>query len=402
MKTPVFDAFNRPVRDHQSALAAEAESAERRQVEADVMRKRLQRMQREAGNSDDIEIDFDRMAEIQRGIRALEAEAVPPILRKDLTNEALARALAEKGRIAIGSDEAGVLETFAGRYGAGAPNVDVLLGAYEGEDVRIDRAGRPPITIPGARLSISLMAQPAMLRDLLANKQMRQRGVWARFLPVDITGLPRHIPECFSPLAASSPPRSWASTVHNLLRIPDGAGRNLPAIRLTPAAADLVREVRQSYRVAGNGEHSDIEDWINKQPTRTVRVAALLHAAELSAQPDLRLWPAMGVDLIRAAQALDPFFLAHAKRLLGDYRPTAAERLLDWVRVQRLSHVTVTEAHVALRGTRDLSTAAQVTAAAAALAEAGWLRPAPLPYSGRGRPSCSPRYAVHPKLSAHN
>jgi hypothetical protein len=67
----------------------------------------------------------------------------------DVTAEALTSFLAEQGgRAAVISTEGGIFDIIAGRYSK-SPNMDIYLKGHSGDEVRVDRKGRPPDSFPG-------------------------------------------------------------------------------------------------------------------------------------------------------------------------------------------------------------------------------------------------------------
>ena len=112
-----------------------------------------------------------------------DAIVVPPIPRlvaDDITPEAAASLLAEQGgRLAIVSAEGGVFDIIAGRYTRSLANMDVFLKGHPGDELRVDRKGRPPPPeyVPRPALTLGLMIQPAVLAAIAANRKFRGRGL---------------------------------------------------------------------------------------------------------------------------------------------------------------------------------------------------------------------------------
>jgi hypothetical protein len=99
----------------------------------------------------------------------------------DITPESLGSKMAENnGQMGIISTEGGLFETVQGRY-SGSVNIDLLLQAYSGDPVRIDRRDREEM-IHDPRLTIMLAIQPQILEGIMTNNVLRGRGLTARFL----------------------------------------------------------------------------------------------------------------------------------------------------------------------------------------------------------------------------
>src|SRR5689334_12933302 len=112
------------------------------------------------------------VTELIKKIQNLEGElpdvpAYPRLIADDITPEKLGAVMAEQGeKIAIFSDEGGVLTTMGGRYNSGVANLDLLLKAHSGSPYRVDRASREmPISMKKPALTIALAVQPQVLRE---------------------------------------------------------------------------------------------------------------------------------------------------------------------------------------------------------------------------------------------
>lgn len=93
----------------------------------------------------------------------VEIPIAPVLFVNDVTPESLTALMHEQnGRLAIFSDEGGILETLAGLYNNGLSNVDILLKGIDGGDVRVRRKDRS-ITI-NPFLTIALTVQPIIIQ----------------------------------------------------------------------------------------------------------------------------------------------------------------------------------------------------------------------------------------------
>ncbi len=93
-------------------------------------------------------------------------------------------------RIWRGNAEGGAFETMAGRY-SDVANIDVYLKAHAGEDVRVDRVGRPSVHLKRPALTLGLAVQPDVIRGLAGKPGFRGRGLLARFffsMPSSLVG----------------------------------------------------------------------------------------------------------------------------------------------------------------------------------------------------------------------
>ena len=115
---------------------------------------------------------------------AIEVPAAPRLLADDATAEAVGSLLAEQGgRLAILSPEGDLFDLMAGRYSKNnMPNIGVFLKGWSGDDLRVDRKGRPPEHVEAPALTLGLAVQPEVLRTIATHPGFRGRGLLARFL----------------------------------------------------------------------------------------------------------------------------------------------------------------------------------------------------------------------------
>ena len=100
----------------------------------------------------------------------------------DVTPEVLANKLKEQDEsLAIISSEGGIFDIISGAYSK-IVNIDILLKAYSGDFVRVDRIGRESISLKKPKLTILLMVQPKVLETIMNNSIFAGRGLNARFL----------------------------------------------------------------------------------------------------------------------------------------------------------------------------------------------------------------------------
>lgn len=261
----------------------------------------------------------------------------------DTTPEALVGLLAEQGgRMAAVSAEAGIFETLGGRYTAGVANLDGVLQAHAGDPIRVDRRNRAPEHVDRPVLTIALMAQPQALAAIGASRDMRGRGLFARFLyavPASKVGQRR----VDAPPVPDTVSSAWGSLLTSLV------GR-LHAL-VEPAVLTLGADAQRAYlaherdvesRLGPDGDLGAMPEWGGKYVGATVRLAALLHMAVSTVEEALST-PISGTTYAAAVQFGD-FFVAHARiafDLLGDDRDAgAAEQVLDFLRRRRVERFT--------------------------------------------------------------
>lgn len=211
-------------------------------------------------------------------------------------------------RIAVVSPEgASLFETMTGRrYRDAAPNVpDIYLKAWGGEQITVDRVGRPALIIERPILSVCVMVQPEVISALTQYPMIVRQGGLARFLWVaarDIVGTRDRSRR------RSAPPPSPVYA-DNLLKLGTwAAGLESPVVyTASEAAADIVdaitneREARMGF--GGDLEaHRAIEAKMAAYHWRLAGLLALAH----DDRGDI------SVERVNAASELVDYFMAHA------------------------------------------------------------------------------------------
>jgi hypothetical protein len=133
---------------------------------------------------EDIEEQKKLISQItQKESELQEPPVAPQLFVNDVTPESLMTALSEQnGRLAIFSDEGGVLETLGGLYSNGTPNVDILLKGIDGGEIRVRRKDKNISVSP--YLTIVLAVQPAIVQNLVSKQAFTGNGMLERFLYV--------------------------------------------------------------------------------------------------------------------------------------------------------------------------------------------------------------------------
>ncbi len=215
-----------------------------------------------------------------REAEAIEVPAPPRLIADDITMEATASMLAEQGgRAAIISAEGGIFDIIAGRYSLGRANLDVLLKGHSGDELRVDRKGRPPEYIRAPALTIGLMIQPRVLSSIATNREFRGRGLLARFLyawPTPMVGKRR--------IGTPVPPEIEKTYNTAMVALAKGMAAYVgkPAtLRLSADAAQTLQGIEAAVEptLAPDGELGALADWGAKYVGAIARLAGNLHMA---------------------------------------------------------------------------------------------------------------------------
>lgn len=318
--------FNKRLALEPSILNARSE---RKNQESQILSKRA----KAAKTSDQI-----AQAKLFSEVKKLEAEltvvpVAPQIYLNDVTPETLATAVCEQGgRIALISDEGGIMETMGGLYNSGHANYDILLKGIDGGRVRLKRKDKDLDINP--IVTIVLVVQPQVLRNMSDRKALQGRGLMERFLFV--------LPQSqlgYRTLVGSPIPKviakGYNEAVQRLLNIQPQVefGVEQPR-RLT--LTDDARAAWQLFRhevepmLRPDGKLSPCLGWGGKLVGFSLRIAGLMHVAEFG-ESKLQI----SVDTMENALALARLLIDHALAAFGQMQDDQgiedAKAILSWI-----------------------------------------------------------------------
>ncbi len=320
-KSALIQRFLKPV------LLKEAKLADQMRpgiVERDTLRKiahrRAEKLQADAAKED----SPVRRAEIVCEITELAVQTPDELIVRrfftgDVTPERLQAMLAEHGGVmSVMSDEGGIFLVLAGVYSGGEAVVDVVLQAYSGSPVRVDRGSRTAV-IDRPALTFGLGMQPDLLQEMApaAKRKFRSSGVFARFF----FGLPAtRIGKRDMGRRVTVPPELEAQYRGEVLRLLELEPRIDVAdgeddehiLLLSDAARELWVRFAQKIEnaQAEGGPLESMRDWCAKLPGGALRVAGLFHVAghgkpdEAISEETMRRAVDLCRGLIRHAQAV--------------------------------------------------------------------------------------------------
>ena len=316
----------------------------------------------------------------------------------DITTEKLISVMASNGgRAALISAEGGIFDTLAGIYTKNV-NIDVMLKAYSGDTIRVDRIGRESENIMNPTLTILLMTQPKVISDVLGNPTFRGRGLTARFLyclPTSKVGKrkfqSRPIPDAVY--------ARYEQKIVNMLR--EEYQREPRTITLSPEASDLLTTFAEEIEPKMKTEYAEIADWVGKLVGNTLRIAGLLCRANVYVTDFLSSDGPLVVSGETMANAirLGRYYLSHALAVY-DAIPEAAmhrdaNRILQMIREKNLTEF---DRRTAMRNCRTFKTVAEIQPVLDFLDDYGYIARLPEKgFTGGGRPPL-PRYVVNPAV----
>jgi replicative DNA helicase len=345
--------------------------------------------------------------------------AEPVLYSSNATGEKLTSLMAAQGgRFAVLAPEGKIFSILAGRY-SGVPDLEVFLSGHAGEEMRIDRIGRPSERIDAATLTLGVCVQPGVLARLGDTPEFREQGLLGRLLfslPDPMLGYRNPTPDPIPDHVSQTYVANLTSLVLSLNSVGDselnvvsyGSGgsdttvdpREVPSratLRFTDEANSAVIAMLADVepRLRPGSDLAHMTDWGGKLVGATVRIAALLHIAHHFRDGWAR---PIDADTFDAAREIGEYFTAHAQAAYdaigADAAVASARALLEWI---RRTHTTRFAARDVLAALRARFTKIGDLGPALAILEAhGWIRtiPAP-PQTGRGR-KASPSFEVHP------
>ena len=376
-KSPALDFMIDPVRDHEEACithaASEVARAEASRSIADKKAKEAIDAAARSGADPATEADALRL---KAAAAAIEIPPAGEMMTTNITPEKLAGLMqANAERMAIVSDESGVLTV--DRYGdknSGA-NMDVYLQGFTGQQVTVHRVTAPNIRMRHPLLAIVAGVQPEKLTEALANEEFRVRGLGSRFLTASCSKLATNTDidldlwnyqvgdtyaERLTALA-----RQWSSWNNPAVLTIDPPARR----RYSAWAAEL------RHQEADGGPLEGESGWVSKLRSSTVRIAALFHLADGARHDD-----PITLDVLERAIRVADFFIAHHCRDTSD--TTGLARRLLKTMVELSTHDDTTDGIIPKRtlgrnASRNLRTLKQYAAPMAVLVDCGWVEPVP-------------------------
>lgn len=349
-KSDTFRACLAPVENFEIELAKDTKPAiaraqERRAIEE----ARLNEIRKRAGRCDDVEERQKLTLEAENlGANLTEIPSPPRLIAGDISPEHLASLIcANGGRMAVADAEGGLIfEIMAGRYTKnGGPNIEIFLKGHAGDAVRVDRSGRPSEFARTAALTCILTAQPAILRNLAAKDQMRERGLLARFLftmPRGLIGERAYANIPMNPQLMEQ----YAARLHDILAVPALDPHDHEAHRQLNLDGEALETWRTYHdliekKQAPDGELSHMTDFASKLPGAVARIAGILHL--------MKHGPRAPQDIeqvtVAGAWALGMFFLEHTKAAFAEMGADGdiglARRVYSWISRNRPERFTL-------------------------------------------------------------
>jgi len=396
-KSQTMRDVSAPLHEAEALMVEQArQSVDEARAARDVAEQRAKQLQTKAAKLDDPLESKVVQAELAELLGSMaDPVALPRLTFDDATPERVAQLLAEnRGTLAMLSAEGGIVGMMAGRY-SDRPNLDCYLKAHAGDPLRVDRASGRTLHLPHPALTLCLMVQPQILRELADVQGGRGRGLLGRFLyslPVPNLGSRAYRSRAIDRQAASR----YGALVAAMLAQP--LEDDPRALSLRGGALDVWVDFYSMVeeRQREGGDLRPLADWASKAAGAAARIAGCLHAAEHAHDRPERA--PIAPETVAAAVAIADYFVHHALAafgLMGDSKEMAlARRVSGWLDRHRPQVFSLRDLHQHVRtdSPSDLLPALRL------LEERAIVRPLPTPRNpAGGRPS--QRFAVNPNLA---
>ena len=232
---------------------------------------------------------MERM-ETERELQTANArlEAIEPLLAalptywvSNATSEAMAAQFKRNncGLFCYSAEAGEVVRVLMGKYrGDGKADYDLALSGYSVEPWRSDRIGRGSCQITPC-LSMLLLVQPSILREITGDAEAFERGMTARLLsfivetePMEDDGISRSISE--------QAEAGWNQLIRGILERREAPASNPHRITCSPEAREVFRQFHNESVQLRRGEYQDIEAELGRWRENAIRLGVVLAMAD--------------------------------------------------------------------------------------------------------------------------
>ncbi len=358
-KSAVFRDATVPIEDQEKkeAEAMKDEIVESRTLR-EVLEKKLEHAKKEAAKAEKKK-DQDKWTQTAIAL-AKELEETPVLVEPryvadDCTPEKLGSLLAtHQSRMGIFSAEGDIFDTIAGRYNQGQPNIGVFLKAHSGDDLRVDRVGRPSEFILKPALTLTLTVQLSVIQGLASKPGFRGRGLLARILYV-LPESPIGRRDTKPPSLPSAIRTTYHRNITKLLTLPWRKDGQPHVLQFSKEATELFDDFHKivEAHLSDFGELGNMRDWGGKLMGAVARLAGNLHLAENVDQDTPWNTPVTGRTMQHAIR-LGKYFARHAKaayaEMGADPEVENARYILRWLQRHQNTPVTKRNIHQGTKG----------------------------------------------------
>lgn len=252
---------------------------------------------------------------------------------------------------------------FEGEIAHKSTHPGLYLKAYDMEryDYSSQKIGKISMRCPA--MNITTFVQPDVLMRFYSNRNLKERGLNARFLPLFSTK--NSTPSMLNPATGSM--LDYNSRVSKMLRrnFSQDKGRKIFDVSVTPEAYARIKGVEQLYKQEVEARRfspinrkkfeMSISSFLSKAHGSIVRLALAIHAWNY---PEPEQYP-ITLEEVEAAISMMDVIIAHAHAAFNHERSQAcydAQLILDWIsRCDWTNHSPVFESHKAMEAISGLN-----------------------------------------------
>lgn len=267
------------------------------------LERRISGLQKKLERKEDTEMELE-LRQLQEQLEDTPVANPVRFFADDCSSEALTSLMASNnGVFSVISTEGGVFDIMAGRY-SNKTNIDIWLKGHCGDAIYVDRMTREAECILHPTLSAILSIQPSVLDEIMSNTTMTGRGLIARFLyasPPSRIGTRAFRAQPVPPEVSAA----YRSMIFRMMALPVDSEPH--TLHLSEKAFDLLADYFQEHEKFLAGEGQAISDWASKYIGAVLRIAGLLHCADIEdTEQDV------SASTVSRAIQIGKYFLAHA------------------------------------------------------------------------------------------
>jgi hypothetical protein len=399
-KSGVFEEVTRPIIEYENEENNNAQfEIMENMSKLNLINKRIELLEKKRSTSADKNI-LSEIKKLQIEKKNVGSINKKRLIAQDVTPEKVAVLLRDNSeRLGVFSSEAEIVSIWGGKYD-NEGNIDFYLKAYTGDYFVVDRMGRDEFVLIHPLLTILIMVQPIILKQIFSSETNTQRGLTARFLYCQ--------------------PRSLMGTrLYNESNIPKGLKKKYDNIVKTllsyqygdkPISLTLKTDAKESYIRKYNsneksliGKNAAIKAWASRKHTLILKLAGILHLLNWLDSEDIEnLHTQISKSTLKDASRLAEYFTEQARAVftnLGFNEKIAdAINILEFIKKKQLHEFSHNQLFNLIRGRSRFNESKKLSAGLIILCEYGYLQRISNHYSKNpGRPE-SDRYVVNPNI----
>ena len=253
----------------------------------------------------------------------------PRLCCENVTSEKLAVMLQQNQEqlASLSADAKEIVDNLLGKYCKNDRTDDgVFVKAWSGDNCRVDRLGREPVSLQRPCAAALWFTQPDKLETLLGKSELTDGGLIQRLLPCHTRAMPRPIVDGVEGIPAETV-NGWAALVGSLIETFRMAGEPF-TIEPTPEARRMMNEHHNRIVERRLAELRDVTTYAARWNEQAWRIAVCLHAGLHGADAGNHK---MSVETAASAIALAQWFAGEQLRILARGRHAARRAKRDEV-----------------------------------------------------------------------